>query len=99
VCHPGNYEAAQLLIDQGIDLTIRDDRWNGTAEGWAIHAYALGQPPVNDRNMAEFLARSERERKRRGTNAARVPIAIEPESSFDACSTMHDNAQSGGSQA
>jgi hypothetical protein len=59
----GNYEAAQFLIDHGIDMTIRDYRWKGTAEGWAIHAHALGQPPVNDRNMAEFLARAERTRK------------------------------------
>lgn len=59
----GNYEAAQFLIDHGMDMTICDYRWNATAEGWAIHAYALGQPPVNDRNMAEFLARAERARK------------------------------------
>lgn len=59
----GNYEAAQFLIDHGIDMTIRDYRWNGTAEGWALHAYVVGQPPLGDNNMAEFLARAERARK------------------------------------
>jgi hypothetical protein len=48
----GNYETAQFLIDHGIDMTVRDYRWNATAEGWAYHA-AKGQ------NMAEFLARAE----------------------------------------
>jgi hypothetical protein len=52
----GNYEAAQFLIDHGIDMTIRDYRWNATAEGWAYHA-------AKDKNMAEFLAGAERARK------------------------------------
>ena len=52
----GNYEAAQFLIDHGIDMTTRDYRWNATAEGWAYHA-------AKDRNMAEFLARAESTRK------------------------------------
>jgi hypothetical protein len=51
----GNYEAAQFLIDHGIDMTIRDYRWNSTAEGWACHA-------AQDKKMAEFLARAERAR-------------------------------------
>jgi hypothetical protein len=52
----GNYEAAQFLIDHGIDMTVRDYRWNATAEGWAYHA-------AKDKNMTEFLARAERARK------------------------------------
>jgi len=51
-----NYEAAQFLIDRGIDMTIRDYRWNSTAEGWAYYA-------AKDKDMAEFLARAERARK------------------------------------
>ena len=59
----GNYQAAQFLIDHGIDMTIRDYRWDGTAEGWALHAFVAGQPPLGDKDMAEFLARAERARK------------------------------------
>jgi hypothetical protein len=51
-----NYEAAQFLIDRGIDMTIHDYRWNATAEGWARHA-------ANDTNIADFLAGAERARK------------------------------------
>ena len=47
-----NYEVAQFLIDHGIDMTIRDHRWNATAEGWALHG-------ANDKKMAEFLANAE----------------------------------------
>jgi hypothetical protein len=52
----GNYEAAQFLIDHGIDMTVLDYRWNATAEGWAYHA-------AKDQKMAEFLARAESARK------------------------------------
>jgi hypothetical protein len=52
----GDYELARFLIDRGIDMTIRDYRWGGTAEGWAYH---VGK----DRAMAEFLATAERERR------------------------------------
>ena len=50
-----DYDLAKFLIDRGIDMTIRDYRWGGTAAGWAYH---VGK----DRGMAEFLATAERER-------------------------------------
>jgi hypothetical protein len=59
----GNYEAAQFLIDHGIDMTICDYRWNATAEGWALHASKVGEPGGRDKKMAEFLARAESARK------------------------------------
>jgi hypothetical protein len=51
-----NYEAMQFLIDRGIDMTIRDFRWHGTADGWASVA-------ANDEKMARWLraARARRE--------------------------------------
>lgn len=36
----------QYLLDRGIDLTLRDYRWNSTAEGWA--RYAKGDTPLAD---------------------------------------------------
>jgi hypothetical protein len=68
----GNKEAAQFLIDHGIDMTIRDFRWNGTAEGWAYYAYQVeGDGTVTQtgaQNMGEFLAGAERARKAQSDN-------------------------------
>ena len=55
-----NYEAMQFLIDRGIDMTIRDHRWDGTAEGWAAVA-------AQDEKMAQWL----REARQRRDQASR----------------------------
>ena len=50
-----NYESMQFLIDRGIDMTIRDYRWDATAQGWARYA-------AKDEKMAQWLADAERRR-------------------------------------
>lgn len=52
----GNYESMRFLIDRGIDMTIRDYRWNATAQGWARHA-------AKDEKMAQWLEEAERQRE------------------------------------
>jgi hypothetical protein len=47
-----NYEAMQFLIDRGIDMTIVDYRWDGTAQGWAYHA-------AKDEKMAQWLGEAQ----------------------------------------
>jgi hypothetical protein len=45
---PDAHEPTRFLIDRGIDMTIRDYRWNAAAEGWAEYA-------GNDPNLAAWL--------------------------------------------
>jgi ankyrin repeat protein len=53
-----NYEAMQFLIDHGIDMTIKDHRWNSTALGWAKYA-------AEDAKLAHWLEEAERQRELR----------------------------------
>jgi hypothetical protein len=52
-----NYAAMQFLIDRGIDMTIKDYRWNSTARGWARYA-------ANDEQLAQWLEEAEQQQKR-----------------------------------
>jgi Ankyrin repeat len=54
----GNYEPMRFLIDRGIDMTIKDYRWNSTARGWALYA-------AKDQKMAQWLEDAERQREPR----------------------------------
>ena len=51
-----NYEAMQFLIDHGIDMTIKDYRWDATAQGWAYYA-------AKDKKMAEWLREAQQRRE------------------------------------
>jgi hypothetical protein len=52
----GNYESMRFLIDRGIDMTIKDYRWNSTATGWARYA-------AKDEKMVQWLEDAERRRE------------------------------------
>ena len=51
-----NYESMRFLIDRGIDMTIKDYRWNSTAQGWALYG-------KKDEKMAQWLEEAERRRE------------------------------------
>jgi hypothetical protein len=54
---PNPYESMRFLIDRGIDMTIKDYRWNSNAQGWALYA-------KQDQKMAQWLEEAERRRER-----------------------------------
>ena len=53
-----SYDSMRFLIDRGIDMTIKDYRWNSTAQGWALYG-------KKDQKMAQWLEDAERQRKPR----------------------------------
>ena len=53
-----DYESMRFLIDRGIDMTIKDYRWNSTARGWALYG-------KKDEKMAQWLEEAERQRELR----------------------------------
>jgi hypothetical protein len=55
---PNPYESMRFLIDRGIDMTIKDYRWDSNAAGWARYGY-------NDEKMAQWLEEAERQREQR----------------------------------
>jgi len=57
---PAPYESMQFLIDRGIDMTIKDYRWNSNAAGWARHGNG-------DEKMAQWLENAERQRELKGS--------------------------------
>jgi hypothetical protein len=51
-----NYEAMQFLIDRGIDMTIRDYRWDAPSVGWAAVA-------AKDEKMAQWMREAQQRRE------------------------------------
>jgi hypothetical protein len=49
----GHVETVRVLLEAGADVHVRDERFDGTALGWALHAWAGGGPtPADDRYVA-----------------------------------------------
>lgn len=51
----GNYVPMQFVIDRGIDMTIKDYRWDSTPWGWALYG-------AHNEKMAAWLKEAERQR-------------------------------------
>ncbi len=54
---PDPYESMRFLIHRGIDMTIKDYRWDSNAQGWALYG-------KNDPKMAQWLEQAARQRER-----------------------------------
>jgi hypothetical protein len=54
----GSYDSMRFLIDRGIDMSIKDYRWNSTARGWALYA-------LKDEKMAQWLDDAEQQQRQR----------------------------------
>ena len=50
---PNPYESMRFLVDRGIDMTIKDYRWDSNAVGWARYGNS-------DEKMAQWLEEAER---------------------------------------
>jgi hypothetical protein len=53
---PNPYASMQFLIDRGIDMTIKDYRWDSNAVGWARYG-------KSDEKMAQWLEEAKRQRE------------------------------------
>ncbi len=60
---PNPYESMQYLIDRGIDMTLKDYRWDSNAVGWARYGN-------NDEKMAQWLEEAERQRELKRSDRA-----------------------------
>ena len=52
-----NYESMQYVIDRGIDMSIKDYRWDSDAIGWARYG-------KKDEKMAQWLEEADQRRTR-----------------------------------
>ena len=53
---PDSYESMRFLIARGIDMTIKDYRWDSNAVGWARYG-------KSDEKLAQWLEEAERQRE------------------------------------